>query len=220
MFLAIPQPALIDRVRHLLQSGADVEGNRNYHRDGDCPLYHAAVHGAIKLAKLLLDHRANPNRVVDGKPILWHVIMRCSRIDVAHMMRLLIQRGANVNEQHPPLRAILETAFTDGPLVPIPGYFQNPITILIENGADCSCLAKKFVDLVKRTSITWPEYDQKVAYARTVWRTRQAEIMRIASQHLLPELAPIVNDYCLVLAKSVEEEVSSPPRKRQKTAIV
>jgi ankyrin repeat protein len=92
--------ATIDAVQFLLEHGADV----NAQRDDLCtPLHQALNAGELEVARMLLDHQADVNlRNEDGRTLL-HLLSRWEAPedidDGSDLVKLLLKRGANVNEK-------------------------------------------------------------------------------------------------------------------------
>ena len=84
----------LDMVRMLLRRGADVAQADDYPTAGFAPLYIACFRGHIKIATLLLEHRADVNQKgARGQTPLFIAALR-GHVEIA---TLLLDRGADVN---------------------------------------------------------------------------------------------------------------------------
>ncbi len=95
----------MERATKLVEQGADVNADRG------CALIAAAARDELKLVQLLLDHGANPNRIVSGDAA---EIMGSSAPLVAavqsrdtQMVRLLLERGADPRDNFEAFEIVL-----------------------------------------------------------------------------------------------------------------
>jgi len=110
-----------ETIRLLLESGADPEGHLTAGESG--PLMEIAFGGDIQKATLLLDHGADINIRTNGNtPLVW-------AISKGHtdLVKLLIERGADVNSPDENRRYPLTTARKNG--------LAEIVNILVAHGA-------------------------------------------------------------------------------------
>ena len=90
----------IDRVKFLLEHGADVNAQRD---DLWAPLHLAFRAGELEVARMLLDHQADVNAKNDDGQAPLHLLSRLKaqqdEDDGSEDVKQLLERGANVNEK-------------------------------------------------------------------------------------------------------------------------
>lgn len=116
-------------IRTLIQSGADYACDK----DGSAPLYHAAWHGNVEVAKTLMK---NFHVDVNAKNSFdMTALMAAASIGSTNMVKLLIERGADVNIKSIDGRTALMKAAEKGHV--------NVVQALLEAGANASLLDGK-----------------------------------------------------------------------------
>ncbi len=91
-----------DGVFYMASRGADVDAKNQY---GDCPLIDASILGDFEIAKILLDHGANPGVISSAleTPIICAV-----RSGAPELVELLIQHGADPEYRTPTGKTIFD----------------------------------------------------------------------------------------------------------------
>ncbi|TVT98380.1 hypothetical protein EJB05_00575 [Eragrostis curvula] len=113
-----------EAARLLLSRGAPVDPIN--HRG--TPLHLAAAKGHDQVVKILLEHGADPNRVINDFPHLLAPLMMACCGQSLKCVKLLVQAGADVNVKSMNGQTVLMSAIDDG--------FTDIAKFLIEAGAD------------------------------------------------------------------------------------
>lgn len=114
----------IERVRVLLDNGADVNSNES-NDVGDTPLIVASKKGNLELVRLLLERGADVNKPNNNQNAPLHVASMWIQLDI---IRVLLENGADINKAN-------NSGFTPLHYATMRGDV-NTVRLLLENGAD------------------------------------------------------------------------------------